>query len=177
MKNLIFPTFVLAALAPACVVHNSAEVRQEIVSADAGEREYLFAPLRALDGRWEGLDPHGSKQVVEFKLTANGTALREVMFPGSKEEMTNMYTLDGNRLRMTHYCAGGNQPHLIGNLAAEKRYEFESEVVSDLKKADDLYMGSMTLVLVDADHIEEHWRALKSGKVDHEVVFQLARVK
>jgi hypothetical protein len=177
MKHLLLPMLALASLACSCVVHEHGEVRQQIVSADAHEREALFAPLRALEGRWEGLDPQGNKQTVEFKLTSGGSALREVMFPGSEHEMTNMYTLDGNRLRMTHYCAGGNQPHLLGSMVQAGRIEFESEVVSDLKQADELYMGSMTLVLVDADHIEEHWRALKSGKVDHEVVFPLTRVK
>ena len=176
MKNLIFPTFVLAALAPACVVHNSAEVRQEIVSADAGEREYLFAPLRALDGRWEGLDPHGSKQVVEFKLTANGTALREVMFPGSKEEMTNMYTLDGNSALMTHYCAGGNQPHMRARALDEGRMVFESDGVSDLKSEAEPYMGAMTMVFVSPNQIEQHWTAYNRGAVDHNAVFLLERV-
>ena len=178
MKNLLFPMFALAGFGTSCVIHESAEVRQEIVSADAHEREVLFAPLRALEGRWETADPHGSgTQTIEFKLTAGGSALREIMFPGGKEEMTNMYTLDGNAVRMTHYCAAGNQPHLVGRLTQEKRYEFESEVVTDLKRADELYMGSMTLVLVDADHVEEHWRALKSGKLDHEFVIKLARLK
>ncbi len=34
------------------------------------------------------------------------------MYPGMEHEMTNMYTLDGNTLVMTHYCAGGNQPRM-----------------------------------------------------------------
>jgi hypothetical protein len=177
MKNLILPAFAIASLAPACVIHEQAEVRQQIVSANANEREALFAPVRALEGRWEGQDPEGNKLTVEFKLTSGGSAVREEMFPASEHEMTNMYTLDGNRLRMTHYCAMGNQPHLIGSMRQAGRIEFETEVVSDLKKADEPYMGWMTLVLVDADHIEEHWRALTSGKVDHETVFKLARVK
>jgi len=178
MKNLLFPTFALVLLATSCVIHQQAEVREQVASADPHEREALFAPLRALEGRWETADPHGSgTQTIEFKLTAGGSALRELMFPGSKEEMINMYTLDGNELRMTHYCAQGNQPHMVGRLTQDKHYEFESEVVSDLKKADELYMGAMGLVIVDADHIEEHWRALKSGKVDHELVIKLARLK
>ena len=177
MKNLLFPMVALASLACSCVIHERADVRQEIVSADLHEREFLFAPVRALAGRWEGQDADGKKLTVEFKLTAGGSAVREDMFPASENEMTNMYTLDGNRLRLTHYCAMGNQPHLIGNMSQMGRFDFETEVVSDLKKSDEPYMGSMTLVLVDADHIEEHWRALKSGKVDHETVFKLARVK
>jgi hypothetical protein len=59
----------------------------------------------------------------------------------------------------------------------EGRLAFRSEGVSDLKDADELYMGEMTLVIVDDDHIEQHWRALKGGQVDHETTFELKRVR
>jgi hypothetical protein len=177
MKHTILIALSLAPLVSACVVHNASEVRQQISAGNPGHREWLFAPLRALEGRWVGQDPSGAEQVVEFRVSSGGSAVREVMFPGSEHEMTNMYTLDGDSVAMTHYCAAGNQPRLRGNMQAEGRMVFETEVVGDLKAADELYMGKLTLVFVDADHIEEHWTALRGDKVDHEMVFKLARVK
>jgi hypothetical protein len=38
-------------------------------------------------------------------------------------------------------------------------------------------MGEMTLVLVDADHIQQRWRAFRGEKLDHEVVFELTRAR
>lgn len=177
MKHFALYAVALALTVAAACSTTEIEVRHEIVSADQAARESLFAPLRALEGRWEGQDPAGAAQVFEFKMSSGGSALREVMFPGSEHEMTNMYSLDGNTIVMTHDCAAGNQPHMRARGQQAGRYEFESDGVSDLKQADEMYMGSMTLVLVDADHIEQHWKALRGDQVDHEMVFKLARVK
>ena len=177
MKITALCAFALPFLASACCVTESKEVRQMISAGDAQHREWLFAPLRALEGRWVGQDPSGAEQVVEFRVSSGGSAVREVMFPGSEPAMTNMYTLDGDSVAMTHYCAQGTQPHLRGNMQQEGRMVFETEVIGDLKATDEMYMGKMTLVFVDADHIEEHWTALRGDKVDHEMVFKLTRAK
>jgi hypothetical protein len=72
--------------------------------------------------------------------------------------------LDGNTLVMTHYCAGGNQPHMRAQAIEANHLVFLSEGVSDLKTVDEVYMGEMTLVLKDADNIEQRWTALKNGE-------------
>ena len=54
------------------------------------------------------------------------------------------------------------------------RFAFDG--VGDLKSADEMYMGEMTLVLVDESTIEQHWKSLRDGQVDHEQVFSLSRV-
>jgi len=173
MQSKNFLAIALSFLPLAC---QSTSARQ-VVPVDPAKREALFAPLRALEGRWEGLDPSGAPHATEFHLSSAGSALREVMFPGSAREMTNMYTLDGNSVLLTHYCAQGNQPHMRATQLEDGRLAFLSDGVSDLEAEDELYMGSMTLVFVDADHIEQHWKALRGDTVDHEVVFELKRVR
>jgi len=148
-----------------------------VVPADPAQREGLFAAVRGLEGRWVGTGPDGGEHVAEFRVSSAGSAVRELMFPDTPHEMTNMYTLDGNSLVMTHYCAGGNQPHMRASALEGNRLVFRSDGVSDLKSADEVYMGEMTLVLVDGDHIEQHWRALKRGEPDHAVVFELERAR
>jgi hypothetical protein len=49
---------------------------------------------------------------VVYRLTGGGSALVETLFPDSEHEMFSVYHLDGDDLRMTHYCDLGNQPHL-----------------------------------------------------------------
>ena len=50
---------------------------------------------------------------VVYKLTGGGSAgIVETQFPGSDHEMVSVYHLDGDDLRMTHYCVAGNQPHV-----------------------------------------------------------------
>src|SRR6266849_5086593 len=71
--------------------------------------------LRALSGTWVATTPpeKGQKPMsVVFKPTAGGSAVMESMFPGSDEEMVNMFTQDGRGLLMTHYCRMGNQPRM-----------------------------------------------------------------
>ena len=57
------------------------------------------------------------------------------------------------------------------------RLEFTSIAVSDLASPDEVYMADMTLVILDEDHIEQHWRAVQGGEVDHMPVFELERVR
>lgn len=147
-----------------------------VVDTDPAIREPLLGALQSLEGRWEGAS--GDMQLEhEFHVTSGGSVVRELMFPGTPHEMTNMYSLDGNTIVMTHYCGEGNQPRMRATALEGNRIAFRSEGVSDLGAPDEVYMGEMTLVLVSDDKIEQHWTALAAGAVDHESVFELHRVK
>jgi len=150
-----------------------------VVDVDPGQRKALIEAVSKLEGRWEGTDPSGIEIVSEFQVTAEGTAIREVMFPGSSHEMTNMYTLDGNSLVMTHYCAGGNQPRMRATAVEANTIAFKPDGVSDLKAADEQYMGAMTLALKDEDTLEQRWSALKNGVPieGQEMICTLKRIK
>jgi hypothetical protein len=174
----ILPLALLPLLAAsACSSTSNGETHPRVVSADPATREALFSPLRSLEGRWENEDTPGESMGAEFHVSSGGSAVREIMFPGTPHEMTNMYTLDGDSIVMTHYCAGGNQPHMRATALEGGRLDFRSDGVSDLKAPDEAYMGEMTLVLVDEDHIEQHWRAITGDQVDHGTVFRLKRVR
>ena len=52
-------------------------------------------------------------QVVStYRVTAAGSAVMEVLFPGTDHEMVTVYHQDGDDLILTHYCAAGNQPRM-----------------------------------------------------------------
>ena len=89
------------------------------------EAKAAFARLKALAGTWKvqlggdhrggqsqgNQEKHdGSPATVTFGLTGAGSTVVETQFPGKGHEMISMYHLDGEDLRMTHYCAAGNQP-------------------------------------------------------------------
>lgn len=148
-----------------------------IVSTDASQREELFTAIKSMEGRWQGSSHDGSIQYTEFKVSSAGSAVRETMMPGEEHEMTNMYSLDGNSVVMTHYCASGNQPRMRASAIREGCLDFLSAGVQDLKAKDEVYMGAMRLVFVDEDHIEQHWSAFKDGELEHEMVIEMTRVK
>ena len=71
--------------------------------------------LKKLAGTWVAADEKGQptdKVVSVFKVTSNGSAVQETIFPGSGHEMVSVYYQDGPDVVLTHYCAMGNQPHL-----------------------------------------------------------------
>src|SRR5262249_20329712 len=85
-----------------------------------------FSRLKTLVGSWRSqiTDEHQAGKTkehedlakgdstVNYKLTGAGSALVETQFPGAPHEMVSVYHLDGNDLRMTHYCAAQNQPRV-----------------------------------------------------------------
>lgn len=169
-----FPLAALVALAGLACRSTSTPT---LVTADAAQRDALLSAVTALEGRWQAEGPDGATKLTEFAVIAGGSAVRENMMPGDEHEMTNMYALDGNSLVMTHYCAGGNQPRMRASSIENGRMEFRAEGVSDLKSRDEVYMGAMTLVFIDADRIEQHWKALKAGEVDSEFAVEMTRVR
>ena len=177
------PTLALAALATAAcqssveVYESGGDLSATVVEADAEARASLFDPLKSLEGRWS-VEAGEMQGVIEFTTSSNGSAVREVMWPGTEHEMTNMYTLDGNSVVMTHYCAAGNQPHMRARSFDGSSLAFETDGVSDLKATDELYMGEMTLVWIDDDHVEEHWRSIVDGeRTDDHMVMRLTRAE
>lgn len=148
-----------------------------VVQGDPAKRHSLFSAITSLEGRWKTTDPHAPPQYTEFEVTSAGSAVRETMMPGEESEMINMYSLDGDSLVLTHYCAGGNQPRMRATSVENGRMAFVADGVADLKSEDEVYMGSMTLVIKGPDQIEQRWRALKDGTLEDEMVIALTRVK
>src|SRR5947207_11511699 len=66
--------------------------------------------IKALAGTWKTSGKPAMS--VVFKPTSGGSAVIETMFPGSGEEMINLYTASGDTIMLTHYCMLGNQPRM-----------------------------------------------------------------
>jgi len=53
-------------------------------------------------------------------------------------EMTTLYYLDGDQVKLTHYCMAGNQPTMSGSYAPDTRtITFNLVAISNLKSPDD----------------------------------------
>jgi hypothetical protein len=143
---------------------------------DKAKREALLSAVAQLAGRWEVLDQE-EPAFIEFAVSSGGSAVVETMFPGTPHEMTNMYTLDGNSLVMTHYCAAGNQPHMRASELRSGELAFTSFGVSDLASPNDSYMADMTITFIDDTRVNETWRGLAGGEESEMPVFKLQRVR
>jgi len=177
MKTLLLlsPLFLVA-----CASNQSGLSSPKIASAaSASDRAALIDRVKTLAGTWESTGPEGTAVASVFTVCSGGSAVREVMMPGTPSEMTNMYTMDGATMVMTHYCAMGNQPHMRAHAGSDpKVIRLESDGVSDLKTAQESYMGAVTFTFVDADHLKADWQQLKDGKmVGEPTTFTLTRKK
>jgi hypothetical protein len=178
MLRTVFTASVLLVLA-GCSSHTGggSGVARSVPPATKEQDSKLFDRVAALAGTWEGKDHEGHAQSVTYTVTSNRSVVREVMFPGTPHEMTNMYHMDGPSLVMVHYCAMGNQPNLRAAPADAKadRIEFHFDHVTNMTAPDQMYMGGLTLVFPDADTLQQQWTTYQKGKGDSPMVIELHR--
>jgi len=174
MKSL-FVLALLVAAGCASSGHNSVTLASPTSDSD---RAALLDRVKSLEGTWESTSPEGTHVASVFSVSSAGSVVREVMLPGTPEEMTNMYSMDGSTLLMTHYCAMGNQPRMRATAdPSSNSIHFAFDGVSNLQQAHDGYMGSMTLTIVDKDHVKTAWEYYQNDKEPEVSVFELTRSK
>ena len=138
-------TLLILALATTAAITAHAET----TAADA------FASIKKLQGEWRG--PASMKGMPPahsiYRVTAGGSAVQELICPGTKMEMLSVYHLDKGSLLMTHYCALGNQPRMKLNTrkstASELVFDFDGG--TNLNPHRDMHMHSLRLTLPSPD--------------------------
>lgn len=139
----------------------------------------VMSKLTALEGEWTLLDENGRDTGdvgAVFKPTANGSAVREVMMPGSDHEMLNVYHADGDRVLMTHYCAAGNQPRLMIVPAGDDRLELRFDSITNLAREGAIHMRQAEFQWHGPDRLTTYWYSMQNGKLSEEAtVIDLAR--
>ena len=139
----------------------------------------MLDQVKSLEGEWTVVKINGENSpepgVITFTTSSAGSSVREVMFPGSAHEMTNMYHMHGNEMMVTHYCAAGNQPRMRTVAAALGHMEFKTESVTNLATPETEYMGELTLDMADKNTLKQTWRSIQSGKETTHVIFELRR--
>jgi len=125
-----------------------------------------FDQLKSLAGDWEGKNSSGTLVKLTYKVVSNGSAVMEHLQPGKESEMITMYTLDGARIVVTHYCSAGNQPTMqtAPAPAANGKYDFSFVRVSGTKTPDEGHMASLSISIPDKDHLRQVWTFDDHGK-------------
>jgi hypothetical protein len=148
------------------------------------EAKAAFSRLKKLAGTWkaetsmsgeaakvkakaeEHKDAHGGAPSVVFKLTGAGSALVETQFPGAPHEMVSVYHLDGQELRMTHYCAAGNQPRLKLDRAKSRpdHLVFVFDGGSNLDPKKDGHIHNLEITFHEDGRVTSAWEAYAGDK-------------
>jgi len=150
-----------------------------------------FARIKTLAGTWKsktsmeatadhakekGADHKGEDSIV-YKLTGAGSALVETQFPGQGHEMVSVYHLDGEDLRMTHYCAAGNQPRVKLDRANSKPNEliFLFDGGTNLDPQKDRHIHGVTITFHDDGKVTSAWDGYADGKKAETAIFVMTR--
>ena len=137
--------------------------------------------IKKLVGDWVEADKDGkptAKVVSSFRVTAGGSAVREIIFPDSEMEMVTIYTQEGADLVSTHYCILGNQPRFRAEAGKQSnQIVFKCVGGGNLNTAKDTHMGQGTLTLVDADHLQLECVKCENGKACETHKMSLVRKK
>lgn len=136
--------------------------------------------LKGLAGTWTGTGGHGEQKMemsVVYRVTGGGSAVVETLFPGTEHEMVTVYHMNGDRLELTHYCAAGNQPHMVAEPSKDPNVlSFRCAGGTNMKESD-MHMHAATLTFLDADRMKGVWSSVRDGKPAGDAVFDLARKK
>jgi hypothetical protein len=122
-----------------------------------------FEKLKALAGEHTPamMTANGEKTKVDYRVTANGTAVIETMFRGDPHEMVTVYSLDNDSIAATHYCSGGNQPRMQLNTGKSNANELVFDFVSITGKVTDGGHIKAVRFRFDGQKVEEIWSTSK----------------
>ncbi len=157
----------------------SALFAHEMPMAKPGSKE--FEQLKQLAGSWKGVKTPAEKGQksetvsIQFKVTSMGSAVEETLGMGTPNEMVDMYTDENGKLTMTHYCAMGNQPHLLLKQSNPKQITLEMGPTPGIDSSKDTHMHALSLEFPDANHLIEKWTSYEGGKPAETAVFTLTR--
>jgi hypothetical protein len=127
-----------------------------------------FEQLKALVGHWETDKSNTNKATLDLELTSGGTAVIEkfqTVEQGKPVQMITLYYLDGDQLKLTHYCMAGNQPTMAGIYdPSTKTMKFDFVSATNLKSPDDGHMHNAVYTFIDNDHFKTSWTFEKNQK-------------
>ena len=125
-----------------------------------------FDRLKTLVGTWQAAAPKGGTLTNTIRLVSNGSALEEIFQSSEDDQMVTLFTADGDRLALTHYCAAGNQPRMETSAIAgdPKEFDFSFTGITNLMNPNAGHMHHLVIQIADQDHFTEQWTWRENGK-------------
>jgi hypothetical protein len=137
-----------------------------------------FDRLKVLVGEWQTKSPKGELSLDKIELVSNGNSLLETSQNSEANQMVTLYSPDGNRVVVTHYCSAGNQPRMetAPTTGDQKEFEFSFKDITNLASAESGHMHHLVIKIDDNDHFSEQWTWREGGK-DRTETFLFTRKK
>jgi hypothetical protein len=130
-----------------------------------------FNEIKSLVGNWEGTyqwigQSARGEMGAKYYLTGNGTTVIEDLIQSGNIIMTSAYHLDGNDVRVTHYCAAGNQPRLKADTPStnDKSIRFKFVDITNLKEPGSGHVKAIELKFPEKDKLVIIFTFTTSGR-------------
>jgi len=137
------------------------------MTACAAAQADPFEEMKALAGEWQA-DLPGYGQILDsIRLVSKGTAVEETLGTPADNEVS-LYTRDGRRLLLTHFCALTPDGH-VARLETPALRGSPGELVLTLVSLSNLpdtaapHMRRVLITFVDRDHFTEKWTKTEKG--------------
>lgn len=136
-----------------------------------------FQRFVGLEGAWRivGGD-HAQGATHTYHTIANGSVVVETAFPGEVHEMVTVVHLDGPGLVLTHYCAAGNQPHMVAEPSSGDEVRFHFVRASDLDSPEDAHMRDVSFTFITPDRFSSTWSFWEGGVQVEEMIIEVERI-
>jgi hypothetical protein len=136
-----------------------------LLAVSQSDTQKSFDKLKSLAGSWQGTF-EGKPMQVTLRVASMGNTLMHEMNSGGPEDPISMFTVDGDRLLLTHYCDAGNQPRMVGTVSPDgKTITFNFIDATNLQSSQHGHMQSAVFNFIDSDHHTEKWEfAMADGK-------------
>ncbi len=147
--------------------------------AATAEPGSVFEKFKALAGEWEGQRRDGQAVKVSYQVLSGGSAVVETLTEFAEEvTMVTVYHMDGDDVRMTHYCSAQNQPRMkAAAVSPDARVvSFEFVDVTNLAQPTDGHMQNLEITFKDRNHITQKWTWLENERTTDNT-FTLTRVR
>lgn len=147
---------------------SAAVVLQAHAAAAPPAAAQAFEQLKALAGDWQAELPGYGIIGNTIRVVSGGMAVEETIGTPEHNEVS-LYTRDGRRLLLTHFCALTPDGHIarletsrLQSPAAVLRFIFFG--ATNLHSGAAPHMRLMAMSLGDRDHFEERWTKVENGK-------------
>jgi hypothetical protein len=137
-----------------------------------------FEQLKALAGEWQADLPGFGVITSSVRLVSNGRAIQETLGTPADNEIS-VYTRDGSRILLTHFCALTPDGHVARLETAPVQssvdgLEFVYRDATNLHSLAAPHMRHILLTVRDHDHFSEKWTKTEKGS---DTVFDLNFVR
>ena len=126
-----------------------------------------YERFQALEGVWKGESTKGWTEDVSFRVIAAGSAVVETSFDAHPNEtMLTLFAMDGEKLRLAHYCVAKNQPRLEATAFEEggRSVTFTFLDGGNLPSRERGHMDRAVFRFEDADHVTARWTWYADGQ-------------